>query len=69
MESAQLIKTLVAPIDFTVNAVAELRFSKLRDSDEELSLQVHDVISVACKTGRLNRPLFRDHTRRLWQVC
>ena len=58
MDIEQLTTTRVAPIDFTVNAVAELRISKLRDSDEDFSLQVHDVISVACKTGRLNRPFF-----------
>ena len=51
MEIEQLITTRVAPIDFTVNLVAELRVSKLRGSDEDFSLQVHDVISVACKTG------------------
>ena len=58
MEITQLTTTRVAPIDFTVNAVAELRISKLRDSDEDFSLQVHYVISVACKTERLNRPFF-----------
>ena len=40
MEITQLTTTRVAPIDFTVNAVAELRISKLRDSDEDFSLQV-----------------------------
>ena len=37
MESAQLTNTRVAPIDFTANAVTELRILKLRNSDEDLS--------------------------------
>ena len=37
MERAQLTTTRVAPIDFTANAVVELRSLKLRDSDDDLS--------------------------------
>ena len=66
MDIEQLITTRVAPIDFTVNAVVELRISKLRDSDEDFSLQVHYVIRQCSMQNRpTEQTLFLDLTRRL----
>ena len=63
MESAQLTTTRVAPIDFTVNAVAQLGILKLRDSDEDLS-QVQNVIRQCSMQNRsTEQTLFRDRTR------
>ena len=70
MDIEQLTTTRVAPIDFTVNAVVELRISKLSDSDEDFSLQVHYAIRQCSMQNRpTEQTLFRDLTRRLWQVC
>ena len=62
MESAQLSTTRVAPIEFTANAVTELRILKLRDSDEDLS-EVQNVIHQCSMQNRLTeQTLFRDRT-------
>ena len=64
MESAQRTTTRVAPIDFTAgNAVAKLRISKVRGSDEDLS-QVHDVIDECSMQNRsTEQTLFRNRTQ------
>ena len=63
MEIAQLTTTRVALIDFTANAVAELRTLKLRDSDEELS-QLQNVIRQCSMQNRsTEQTLFRDCIR------
>ena len=63
MERAQLTTTRVAPIDFTANAVVELRILKLRDSDEDFS-QVQNVIRQCSMQNRsTEQTLFRDRTR------
>ena len=63
MEIAQLTTTRVAPIDFTANAVVELRILKLRDSDEDL-IQVQNVIRQCSMQNRSSeQALFRDRTR------
>ena len=63
MERAQLTTTRVAPIDFTANAVVELRILKLRDSDEDFT-QVQNVIRQCSMQNRsTEQTLFRDRTR------
>ena len=63
MEITQLATTRVAPIDFTTNAVAELRIFNLRDSDEDLS-QVQNVIQQCSIQNRsTEQTLFHDRTR------
>ena len=62
MEIAQLTTTRVALIDFTANAVAELRTLKLRDS-EDLS-QLQNVIRQCSMQNRsTEQTLFRDRIR------
>ena len=62
MASAQLTTTRVAPIDFTANAVVELRILKLRDSDENL-IQVQNVIRQCSMQNRsTEQTLFPDRT-------
>ena len=62
MESTQLTTTRVVPIDFTENAVEELRILKLRDSDEDLS-QVQNVIHQCSTQNRsTEQTLFPDRT-------
>ena len=63
MERTQLTTTRVAPIDFSANAVVELRSLKLRDSDDDLS-QVETVIRQCSMQNRSTKQtLFRDRTR------
>ena len=64
MEIVQLTTTRVAPIDFTANAVVELRILKLTDSDEDL-IQVQNVIRQCSMQNRSSeQALFlRSHTR------
>ena len=54
---------MVVPINFTANAVAELRILRLRDSDEDL-IQVQNVIRQCSMQNRsTEQTLFPDRTR------